>query len=201
LGLSIFVVVSKILAEEHSTECFTKYDIGGVISQDQKSTIDTILRELRNSEKECDIDKEIEQVLNANPANGKVQKEGRIADFYMLRNNIEHYFEIKTVKPNIDVFAKSKTKLLEWVARKRKKIKVCLALPYNPYFPEPYNRFTIQGLLKPGKDILIGKDYWDYLSGDNTFEDLLELFDVVGKKYKAQISNKISEVAQSKMNI
>ena len=201
LGMSIYEEASKIISEEHSEECFTKYDLGSVISGAQKATINNILRQLRNSERECDIEKEIAEVLSADPRNGKVQKEGRIADFYMLRDGVEQYFEIKTAKPNIDVFTKSKSKLLEWVARKRKKIKVFLVFPYNPYHPKPYGRFTLQGLLKSGEDLLIGKDYWDYLGGKNTFVELLELFDSVGKIYKQKIADKIDEVAQSKMNI
>ena len=201
LGMSIYEEASKIISEEHSEECFTKYDLGGVISEAQKTTISNILRQLRNSERECDIEKEIAEVLSADPRNGKVQKEGRIADFYMLHDGVEQYFEIKTAKPNIDVFTKSKSKLLEWVARKRRKIKVFLVFPYNPYHPRPYGRFTLQGLLKPGEDLLIGKDYWDYLGGKNTFVELLELFDSVGKAYKQKIADKIDEVAQSKMNI
>jgi len=200
LGMSIYEDVSKIISEDHSKECFTKYDIGGVISKNQKSVIDNILRELRNSERECNIEREIEEVLQASPENGRVQKEGRIADFYMIRDGIEQYFEIKTVKPNIDVFAKSKSKLLEWVARRRKKIKVFLAFPYNPYYPHPYERFALQGLLEPGKDLLIGKDFWNYLGEDNIFEEILELFDSVGKIYKEKIAEKIREVAQSKMD-
>jgi len=200
LGMSIYEDVSKIIAEEHSEECFTKYDIGGVISENQKSVIDSILRELRNAERESDIGRETEEVLKANPENGRIQNEGRIADLYMLRDGTEQYFEIKTVKPNIDVFAKSKSKLLEWVARRRKPVKVFVAFPYNPYYPHPYERFTLQGLLIPGKDILIGEDYWDYLGGKDTFEELLDLFDTVGKRYKEQIAQKIKEVAQLKMN-
>jgi len=199
LGMSIYEDVSRVISEEHSVECFRNYDIGGVISKDQKSVIDNILRELHNGNRQSNIEKEIDEVLKANAQNGKVQKEGRIADFYMLRDNIEQYFEIKTVKPNIDVFTKSKSKLLEWVARRRKKIKVFLAFPYNPYYPNPYKRFTLQGLLKPGEDLLIGEEYWEYLGGKNTFEELLSLFDSVGKAYKKQIEDKIKEVADSKL--
>lgn len=201
LGMSIYEDVSKIIAETNSKECFTKYDIGGLISRNQKSVIDNILRELRNRNRECNIDEEIEEVLQANAENGKVQKEGRIADFYMLRDSVEQYFEIKTVKPNIDVFAKSKSKLLEWVARRRKNIKVFLAFPYNPYYPNPYDRFTLSGLLKPGEDLLIGEDYWNYLGGEKTYDELLMLFDSVGKTYKDKISQKIKEVAESKLNL
>jgi hypothetical protein len=199
LGMSIYEDVSKIIAEETSDECFTKYDVGGVISRKQKSTIDNIVRKLRNGEKKAHHEEEVKLLLYASAKDGKAQKEGRIADFYMKREGKEYFFEIKTVKPNIDVFTKSKTKLLEWVARRRQVIKVFLAFPYNPYHPQPYERFTEQGVLERGKEFLIGKEYWDFLGGSETFEDLLSLFDEVGKKFKEKIHQKIKEVVKEKM--
>lgn len=200
LGMSIYEDVSKIIAEETADECFTKYDIGGVLSREQKSVIDDIVRKLRNGEMKVNNGQEIKLVLGTSAKDGKAQKEGRIADFYMRRGGKEHYFEIKTVKPNIDVFTKSKTKLLEWVARRRSPIQVFLAFPYNPYHPQPYERFTEQGVLDRGKEFLIGKEYWDFLGSENTFEELLALFDDVGKKFKQKIQDKIQEVAHSKMS-
>lgn len=199
LGMSIYEDVSKIIAEETTDECFTKYDVGGVISRQQKSTIDDIMRRLRNGERRVNHAQEVKLVLSASAKDGKAQKEGRIADFYMKRGGKEYYFEIKTVKPNIDVFTKSKTKLLEWVARRRSPIKVFLAFPYNPYHPQSYERFTEQGVLEKGEEFLIGKEYWDFLGGKNTFEELLRLFDIVGKKFKEKIRKKIQQVALEKM--
>lgn len=200
LGMSIYEDVSKIIAEETADECFTKYDVGGALSRNQKSTIDDIVRKLRNGEKKVDHDEEVKIVLNASAKDGKAQKEGRIADFYMLKNGKEYYFEIKTVKPNIDVFTKSKAKLLEWVARRRSPVKAFLAFPYNPYHPQPYERFTEQGVLERGKEFLIGEEYWDFLGGQHSFKQLLELFDLIGKRFKAKIQKKIQEVAQEKMS-
>lgn len=200
LGMSIYEDVSKIIAKENAEEVFTKMDLGGVLSKDQKSVIDNIVRELRNSEREVNKNKEIKEVLAASSDNGKPQQEGKIADFYMKRRVIEYYFEIKTVKPNIDVFTASKTKLLEWVARKRKAVKTILAFPYNPYHPEPYSRFTEQGLLERGEEFLVGDEYWDFLGGKDTLKDLLEEFDLVGKKFKKQILEKIKQVAREKMS-
>ena len=199
LGMSIYEDVSKIIAEETADECFTKYDVGGVISREQKSIIDEIVRKLRNGESKVNHTQEIKLVLSASAKDGKAQKEGRIVDFYMKRNGEEHYFEIKTVKPNIDVFTKSKTKLLEWVARRRSPVKVFLAFPYNPYHPQPYERFTEQGVLERGEEFLIGKEYWVFLGGKNSFEQLLDLFDEVGKKFKEKIRQKIQQVAKEKM--
>ena len=120
-------------------------------------------------------------------------------DFYMKKNGKEYYFEIKTVKLNIDVFTKSKRKLLEWVARRRKPIKVFLALPYNPYHPKPYDRFTEQGVLERKKEFLVGKEYWDFIGGNNTFKDLLTLFDEIGKQFKIKIQQKIKTISTSRI--
>lgn len=201
LGMSIYEDVSKIISEDSASECFTKYDIGGVISKDQKTVINEIIRDLRNGERKVDHKAEAKLVLSASSKDGKAQKEGKIADFYMLKNGKEHYFEIKTVKPNIDVFTESKTKLLEWIARRRKSINVYLAFPYNPYFPQPYSRFTEQGLLERGSEFLVGEEYWEFLGGKNTFNELLQIFDFVGKKFKVKIEQKIKEVASEKMNV
>ncbi|GAB4290493.1 MAG: hypothetical protein Kow0090_03580 [Myxococcota bacterium] len=51
LGMSIYEEVSMILAEDTCEECFRKYDLGGVISKEQKFVIDNIIRELRNKVK------------------------------------------------------------------------------------------------------------------------------------------------------
>lgn len=140
-------------------------------------------------------------MLNASSESGKYQKEGSQVDFYMLRSREEYYFEIKTVKPNIDVFEKSKTKLLQWIARKRKPVRVYLAFPYNPYAPKGYDRFTEQNLMDYQNDFLVGKEFWDFLAGEGAYDELLGLFDKAGKKAKNDIARKISSVAQNKINI
>ena len=200
LGMSIYEDVSVIIAEPHCDECFKKHGVGGVISKEQKRVIGTIIRELRNKKRIPNIQKEIQVVLKADRKNANSQKSGEEADFYMKQRGKEFYFEIKTVKPNIDVFKESKTKLLEWVARKRKKIYPYLAFPYNPYHPKPYERFTEANFVKINEDFLVGEKYWDFLGGKNTFQQLLDIFDKVGKKYKKEVIKKIKEVAKEKID-
>lgn len=201
LGMSIYEEVSVILASETSDECFRNYGVGGVISKEQKSVINKIVNELRNgSIREADIEQETKEVLEASAQSGEFQKSGNIADFYMKREGKEHFFEIKTVKPNIDVFEKSKTKLLEWVARRRTTVKVFLAFPYNPYHPQPYNRFTVVGMMDMSNDFLIGEQYWDFIGGKNTFPELLQTFDEIGKEFKEQLNQKFKEIAIEKLD-
>lgn len=198
LGMSVYEEVSRILAEPNSTECFTRYDIGGVLSTEQKSAIDRIVTALRNGERKPDYNTEVREVLAASAKNGRPQKEGRICDLYMKRAGVEFFFEIKTVKPNIDVFTKSKQKLLEWVARRRRPVRAILAFPYNPYHPAPYSRFTQQNLMHVGHDFLVGESYWELLSGKDTLSSLLDIFNAVGQQWKQSIQTKITEVAKTK---
>ncbi len=200
LGMSIYEEVSVIIGKQNSEIIFRNYGVGGVISKKQKTAISKIINELRNKERTANSKKEIEEILKADSSSGKYQKSGNIADLYLVRNGIEHFFEIKTVKPNIDVFEKSKTKLLEWVARRRKSIKVFLCFPYNPYHPDPYTRFTEVGMMEHKKDFLIGDEYWEFLGGENTFNELLSIFDDVGKEFKERINKKFKEIAQQKIN-
>lgn len=198
LGMSIYEDVSKIIAKENSDECFTHYGVGGVISDEQITVISNIISDLRMKKRLSNIEIETAEILSASTEGGIFRKTGNIADFYMRKGNVEYYFEIKTVKPNIDVFEKSKTKLLEWIARARKPVKVFLAFPYNPYHPEPYSRFTEVGLMNHPNDMLIGDEYWNFLGGEKTFEMLLLAFDEVGKEYKEKLKQKFIEIAKQK---
>lgn len=199
LGMSIYEKIAVIIAEENSDDCYRNYGVGGVISPEQSNIINEIINSLRNGKREANIEKEKQMVLNASSKDGKSQKSGNIADFYMKIAQKEYFFEIKTVKPNIDVFEKSKTKLLEWIARKRSDVNVYLVFPYNPYHPNPYSRFTEVGMMDHPNDFLIGKEFWDFIGGKNTFSNLLNVFDDVGKKYKKQLDNKFKEIAKTKI--
>ena len=200
LGMSVYEDVSVIIASEHSEETFRNYGVGGVISSDQKEVISSIVLSLRNGDRDANITQEKEAVLQASPDNGQFQKSGNIADFYMKKRGEEYYFEIKTVKPNIDVFEKSKTKLLEWVARKRMPVHVYLAFPYNPYHPKPYRRFTEVGMMDAPHDFLVGDEYWNFIGGENTFSELLDIFNSVGRKYKNQLNKKFAAIAREKFD-
>jgi hypothetical protein len=196
LGMSIYEKISEIIARPNSQEARRKVEVQGGISPAQTAVIEKIINELRASKRVANKEKEIEEVLSVDTRGSIDNRKNKIADFFMRRDNIEHYFEIKTVKPNIDVFTESKRKLLEWIARRQKNSRTILAFPYNPYEPEPYVRFTEQGVLDRKAELMVGSEYWDFLGGKDTYKELLGLFDSVGREFKQRIQVKIEEVAK-----
>ncbi|MDP3027659.1 MAG: TdeIII family type II restriction endonuclease [Nanoarchaeota archaeon] len=199
LGMSIYEEVAKIIAEPNFDVAKTGYDVIGEISNDENDIISKILQEIKNKTRKTNKEQEVKEILQCKSKIGRKIKVR--ADLYLKRGNDEYYIEIKTAKPNIDVFAKSKEKLLQWVALRKKKVNTLLAIPYNPYHPEPYNRFTMQGYLDEEKDLYVAERFWELLGGKGTYKEVLDIFDEVGKEFKEKIQKKIKEVAEGKMEI
>ncbi len=199
LGMSVYEKVSEIIASTHYDEVKTGYDVEGEITNEENSAISQILQEIKNGTRITNKEQEINEILECNNNGGRKIKIR--ADLFLKKGNEEYYIEIKTAKPNIDVFAKSKQKLLEWVALRKKKVYTILAIPYNPYHPEPYNRFTMQGYLDEENDLYVAEKFWKLLGGEGTYKEILDIFDEVGKEFKEKIQNKIKEVAEEKMDV
>ncbi|MFH1918041.1 MAG: TdeIII family type II restriction endonuclease [Nanoarchaeota archaeon] len=197
LGMSVYEKVSEIVASTHYDEVKTGYDVKGEITEEENSVISQILQEIKNGTRTANKELEIKEIL------GCKDKEGRKikirADLFLKRGYDEFYIEIKTAKPNIDVFVKSKQKLLEWVALRKKNIHTILAIPYNPYHPEPYSRFTMQGFLDEEKELYVAEKFWELLGGKGTYKEILDIFDSVGKEFKEKIQEKIKEVAERRI--
>ncbi|EGG41854.1 restriction endonuclease [Candidatus Nitrosarchaeum limnium SFB1] len=199
LGMSLYEQLAIILTENHKNGRAVK--LSGGIDPKRTAKISKIMIELRNGTRTPNKNKEIEEILSIPNENPVFQKEGNIVDFYFERDEQEYYFEIKTVKPNIDVFTASKKKMLEWVAKKDKKIKSIVALPYNPYAPQPYERFTEQNIFDKKEEFLIGEKFWNFLGGNKTYEQLLEIFDRVGKEHHSKLTEIIKNASKSARKI
>src|SRR3990167_9069010 len=199
LGMSVYEKISEIVASTCYDEVKTGYDVEGEITNEENSVISQILQEIKNGTRTANKEKEIKEILQCKNNGGRKIKIR--ADLFLKNGNDEYYIEIKTAKPNIDVFVKSKQKLLEWVALRKKKVNTILAIPYNPYHPEPYSRFTIQGYLDEEKELYVAEKFWELLGGKGTYNDVLEIFDEIGKEFKDKIQKKIKEVAEKKMDV
>ena len=198
LGMSIYEKIAKIIASSNYDKVETGYDVTGEISNEENNIISKILQEIKNGTRRVNKEEEVKEILNCRPQKGRKIKIR--ADLFLKKGNEEYYIEIKTAKPNIDVFTKSKQKLLEWIALRKKKVNTILAIPYNPYHPEPYSRFTMRGYLDD-KEIYVAEKFWELLGDKGTYKEILDIFDEIGKELKQKIQDKIKEVAEEKMNV
>ena len=62
-----------------------------------------------------------------------------------------------------------------------------VAIPYNPYEPEPYQRWTIKGMLDLSEELKVAEEFWDFLGGQGAYNELLNCFERVGIELRPEI--------------
>ena len=115
-----------------------------------------------------------------------------IVSYLKDANTKVYLFDIKTAKPNKGSFLEFKRTLLKWSAAiltKNPSINVnsLIAIPYNPYFPKPYSRWTMAGMLDLENELKVAEEFWDFLGGRESYERLLNTFEEVGKELRDEI--------------
>lgn len=201
LGQDFFEDTAVIVARPHFAKVFKQYSIGKAISTDAQRVIQTLIDGLANGRILPNKVDEVKQVLAVAQSGTTEETETSLVDLFLQSDDDEEYYiELKTVKPNKDDFKSFKRMLLDWVAIRGKanpvaKIHTLLAFAYNPNEPKPYNWMTSGKMLDGKNDLLVAKDFWDFLGSDNTYEELLNVFEKVGIALRPEIDAKFAKLS------
>ena len=198
-GISIWEQVAVILAKGAGNYAQRQYELLGEIDPATEKLIREVHYKLRKGETTANKIYETEQIMKR-VKKGKTQKDpDSIVDLFVRIDDEENYFDITSAKPNMKEFVALKLKLLRWSALrlsqdKNTKVFTRIAIPYNPYHPEPYERWTLKGLydLERG-EILVGEEFWNFVACDDIYEELLDIFQDVGEKLRDEIDEKFTE--------
>lgn len=192
-GTSIFEPVALSLAKVRFKRAESQATAGDKISAKAQVEIQRIIDDLTTAKSSPDKIKELEiirkvsqqgEFRNIKPTKVDVLLESHSGELFL--------FDIKTAKPNAGGFKEFKRTLLEWAAttlaeNPKAKIQTIIAIPYNPYDPEPYNRWTIRGMLDLENELKVANEFWDFLGGEGAYEDLLKCFERVGIELRDEI--------------
>jgi hypothetical protein len=189
--------VGAVIAAPHFKQSIYQYKgFSDTISLDAQRTIQTIVDDLKAMSKKPNKSVETSAVLKvAQEGTLRKVKRPRIDLFLESAKGVEYYFDLKTAKPNIGEIVGFKRTLLEWVAIRgavnpKAQIRTLLAIPYNPYEPEPYQRWTFQGMFDLPNEIMVADEFWNFLGGDHTYQQLLKVFEEVGIALRPEIDGK-----------
>lgn len=193
-GTSIFEPVAIALAAIKFRQAKSRAVAGDSIAEPAQIVIQQIMDGLTTAQITPSKLSEIEQIRTAclgNPTRRKV-KPTRVDVWLEGQDNTLFLFDIKTAKPNAGSFKEFKRTLLEWVAailteEPDRKVNTLIAIPYNPYAPEPYNRWTMRGMLDLGEELKVAEEFWDFLGGAGAYDDLLGCFERVGLEMRHEI--------------
>jgi len=200
-GTSIFEPVAEALASLNFEFAQKQYVVGDTISEQAQSEIQRIMNELtigKNPNKAEETER-IRKVCNKGTMNKL--KTVKVDLFVQSPDGTAHLFDLKTAKPNISNFKDFKRTLLEWIAiflakNSNAKVKSYIAIPYNPYEPKPYERWTLKGMLDLDNELKVAEELWDFLGNSGAYEELLNCFERVGIELRPEIDAYFSKFKQ-----
>ncbi|NEQ78030.1 MAG: TdeIII family type II restriction endonuclease [Okeania sp. SIO2C9] len=188
-GMSVYEPIAKILAENAGYEAQTQYDLLGEID----SQTENMINELCHSNAPPNKVREIEKIREfIKQGKSKKDKDSRVDIFiYKPNTDEELYIDITTAKPNKKEFGALRRKMLRWCGlrfsqHRKAKIKTYIAIPYNPYHPHSYARWTANEC-DVQNELLIQENFWNECAGEGVYEDLLNIFREVGVEMKSKI--------------
>ncbi len=192
-GTTIFEPVAVALASDRFKIAKLQTKSGTQISEQAQYEIQKIMDGLTAANNKPDKVKEIE-IIRKVCQRGKMRtvKPTRV-DVYLESDEGEIFLiDIKTAKPNKGGFKEFKRTLLEWTAtvlaeNPTAKINTLIAIPYNPYEPKPYSRWTMAGMLDLEHELKVAEEFWDFLGGKGAYNDLLGCFEKVGIELRIEI--------------
>jgi type II restriction enzyme len=197
-GTSIFEPVAEALASLNFIVAQKQYVVGNIISEQAQTEIQRIMNELTigNSPSKVDEIARIRKVCTR----GRMNKLKTVkVDLFAKSNDGTIYlFDLKTAKPNISNFKDFKRTLLEWIAiflseHPNANVHSYVAIPYNPYEPKPYERWTLRGMLDLDNELKVAEEFWDFLGGDGAYSNLLDCFERVGIELRSEIDRYFSK--------
>jgi type II restriction enzyme len=169
-GTTIFEPIAVELAKAKFKTVKKHENAGTQISSSAKKEIQRIIDDISAANIKPDKNEEIERIR-------KVCQKGEMhkvkltkVDIFLEKADGEKFlFDIKTAKPNKGGFKEFKRTLLEWTAtiladNPEARVNTFIAIPYNPYEPKPYARWTIAGMLDLQNELKVADEFWEFLS-------------------------------------
>lgn len=168
-----------------------------VFRRGAQDAIADIVADLRAAVKTPDHIAEIARIAERGESGDGVIDKLRNVDIFLSAANQVILIDLKTAKPNVSGFEKYKEDMLRWAAAvlhrdKNADVRTVIAIPYNPYEPEPYRRWTMRGMLevKDQSQLMVAQEFWNFLAGgEDIYQDLLACFEHVGCTMRDEIDD------------
>lgn len=183
MGKTFYPNLAKIIASDVYHGVHLDYRIEGQLHDSTCNKIEQIVTDLRNRKRRPNHEEEMKEISYATRPDdwGYGRQASVICDLYIDDFSSGPFFaEIKTPRPNLDICAESKRKILYFLAimqaQGSKGAVGYFAFPYNPFLTrERYAHNFTRQVMDMEKEVLIGEEFWNKIGGTGAYEELLEI--------------------------
>jgi len=178
--------VGTVMAVEVHADVRQALDLTGTIPVLSREFITQRIAQLERRQAPPDALYERDQI-RAHFGN-EVQAGTRIDLWIRTHAGAQHFFEIKSGKPNKGQCVEMKERLLTAFAiRRHENSSWWWGVPYSPYGSAPYRHNYPLPFFDFDQEVKMGGQFWDFLGGDGTYEQLLSIYEQVGGEFAAEI--------------
>lgn len=185
-----FEECARLIALEHHAFAQRAYTLNGQVSQ---SAINEIERQVRRFEHAASggaakptLQEMVEQLLQMGEGENLINVSST-ADLYIrAKDGTQYFFEMKSPKPNKGQCLEVTQRLLRFhllTKNTRPEVNAYFAMAYNPYGPSraDYKWSYALNYMPFDQGVVIGHEFWEIVAGSTTYEELLEIYQEVGR--------------------
>src|SRR3989338_465657 len=182
-----FEECSRLVAKSVHKNAERGYRVRGVVTAKAIKRIEDITNRIGSGGMKSKYPDLVKEVVDLSKTVAGVERVS-IADLYIeTKSGEEWFFEIKSPKPNKGQCLEATGRLLQIQAithAKYPKAKAFYATAYNPYGVEKstYRHSFTVNYMDLASEVLIGKEFWDMVGGKGTYEEVLSIYQEVGKE-------------------
>ena len=196
MGKKMYPSLAKAIAEDKYSDVHLEHTIEGSVNDAACNMVEQIVTELRTPKsqratpREPDHESELSAIINS-PGGGQSSRTVTADLFIGDFSEGPLFIELKTPRPNLDIAAESKRKLLYYYLIMNRigveDAQAFLGLTYNPYLTrEKYSHSFTKQIMDMDSQVLIGHEMWDLIGGPGAFDELLKIIDDVHQQLLKQ---------------
>ncbi len=191
-----FEECARLIAQQTFEIAQRGYRVIGLLPTTAAAKIEEIVAQIGQKGNHASFLDMIESVISIN--DNQLVERPVIADLYLKDSKEhEHFFEIKSPKPNKGQCLEITERLLRIHAIKRARrpqVNAYFAMGYNPYGSSKasYKHSFVLKYLDVESQLLIGEEFWTYIGGNGTFAQLLDIYQEVGREMSKTIIDSLA---------
>jgi type II restriction endonuclease TdeIII len=178
-------VAVAVALSEHA-EAQRAFDLSGSMPSLAREFISQRLHALEARQVEPDVVTERAGLLNA--FGQSVTDSTRIDLRIVTRSGEEHFFEMKSGKPNKGQCLEMKERLMKAVAiRQSPRAWAWWGVPYDPYGEGAYAHPYPGRFFDFANEVKLGRSFWNFVGGNSTYDELLDIYSLVGETFSERL--------------
>jgi hypothetical protein len=178
--------IAAAVATEIHADVQQPHDLSGAIPVLSREFITQRIGALERREAQPSAHDEREQILGH--FGNEVNASTRIDLYVRTHEEEEHYFEIKSAKPNKGQCIEMKQRLLTALAiRRHESVHTWWGVPYNPYGRGEYRHVYPLAFFDFESEVMLGEPFWNFVGGNGTYGALLDVYRDVGEQFAERL--------------